>query len=228
MAGQRRHPKSNPRAVSADRTPQQLSSAKTATTPVGDAAVSPDSKRKLAQGFRRSWNWTWRLVTAGVTVYTLLTTYVALRYGISVSAFATINAANPFKTVFMLSNESPFPIRDVSYTCAYTGVYTEDGIEQSQKPSGRGPVKLPDHGKIVLFCPRSSEIHGDVIDAGAYLEVDVTYRHTPFPLWWPFQQSSVQKFLLLKTETDHTYVWAPEKPDAVAFRAPDWIRKNSP
>jgi hypothetical protein len=216
--------KSKPQAIPPNLEQQQLPNAQ----PTAAHAVASRTEPPHANG--RSTQWRIRaLKVAGwlITAYSVLAAWVSLRYDVSVSPYATMDPANPFKTVFVLTNESAFSIKKVNFTCSLKGMYAEDGIEQEQTPRPSGYVDLPGHGKIVFFCERTPEIHGTKFDPGAILAVDVSY-HTAFPLWSPFEQRGSQKFLLMETEYEHHYIWAPEKPTAVPNRAPEWIRKRLP
>jgi hypothetical protein len=168
----------------------------------------------------------WRVIKAigtiiggVIAILALLEAVPALRYDVDVNTYATVNSKNPFKTAFVLTNQSPFAIDLIGFSCAYAHLVTENGPQQHAVYPFFALTTLPAHGSITLYCLQPTSIHGNHLGVGALLDINAYYQADIVYRWhkrntWPNWERGGKKFILQRNEEDDTVFWTPIGPSA--------------
>ena len=97
---------------------------------VKKATEPPTQERSRFAVFLRCLKRPISLVTGGVvTGLSLLTAWTGLRYDVSVAPYGSLDASAPFESRFLVRNEGPFSIFDVTYFCR--SARCESTVEES-------------------------------------------------------------------------------------------------
>jgi hypothetical protein len=131
--------------------------------------------------------------------------WVQLRYDISVMPLASLDSSDPSAMRFLVTNEGPFTIYQVFYTCEYTPPRPPNtAITVHVYPFFAGIPSLRPHGHFSAFCghPRT---YPSRFPEGTLMNVDVWY--IPKFLHW-FKHGGT--LFLLKFDKSNNAVWLPE------------------
>lgn len=145
----------------------------------------------------------WTATLFGLLV-TALGTYVSVRYDVSVTNHTSLDPSAPFESRFLVTNDAPFSIYDVTYFCGSAHVRVNGGREITNATEVPIPLgELRPHGSYSIRCqhPRN-RAH---IDAGAFLEIHVLYR----PKYRPWLRKEGGQQFVLKYDADGKTAWLP-------------------
>jgi hypothetical protein len=133
-------------------------------------------QRELGVPFLR---FLWVPLSIVITLTGFVATYVSLRYDVAVAPYTSFSPTEPLQTRFLLTNEGPFSIYDVTYSCLTLHSH-----------GGAGPVlgklvpdSLPElraHAAYSIYCGSSHLL--DHLQAGTLLDIQIYYR-AKFVFW---------------------------------------------
>ena len=183
---------------------ERLSKDQLAAIPVTSSAVHPSKLSKLQKLKTYLWRWeswyatyVWTPVLLFLTLMGGVSAYTSLRYDVSVSPYVALDPQDSLQSHFLVTNQGPFDIFNVSYACKYVPAPSGDGPFIAYIGFVPGTVAtLRPHGDFSAYCHLSNPLVGQLKD-GTFLDFEVMY--TPKFLFWQsrrganFSCSSVTK-----------------------------------
>lgn len=162
-----------------------------------------------------------RLLAGVLAFLTIATGWVGLRYDVSVTSYGSLDPTLPFQSRFLLTNDGPFSIYRVTYSCISAKVQVGGGREMVNITNVPAPVaELRPHGSYTIRCQHPLE--NAHVDPGAVLEIQVVY--VPKFLKWLGRQGG-QEFVL-KYDKQGNAVWLPTPWFAEKIKDLENVRTN--
>jgi hypothetical protein len=178
-------------------------------------ASSPARAKNQLKNAKANTLWLWRnLIRTPYIVTTallgILVTYISLRYDVSVTNFTSTNLSDPFSSRFLVSNEGPFSIYDVTYDCMSVHVRSAlDGIPMPEIENlttvPRPLSEIRARSQYSVLCQFPLDTPGVKFEEGALLEIRVSYT----PRFEPWARKKGGQMFVLKFDHEGHSVWLP-------------------
>jgi hypothetical protein len=179
----------------------------------------PSNKaRKKLRGFITS---SWSIIVGISVLMTIIGTIYAFSTRVSISSDVTLDPSDPFRTPFVISNDSYLPISDVTFSCKASNIQPNEFVdafppdqegrvprlgEWSLKPGPRYVADyLQPNEKRSFECLSIIGLLKHPI-TNASVEIFITYR----PLWILWKQERQFKFDTQRNK-DGQLVWLPPR-----------------
>lgn len=179
--------------------PAQIVRPPPALSSTGAATSTTGQKNEWYQSVPKG---VWTAIVAFGVILGILSAVYSFLPKISVSPAASLDRTNPFKTTFVLENESPFTIYSIQWGTQFPRMVTSNGGGLENIGTHRGFVAaLDSHRKTSIDMWMPITIVGVPFVAGSAI-ITVSYR----PSFYPRQIEETFRFQL-STNSDGEPVW---------------------
>jgi len=173
-------------------------------------SIEKSVKLRLRRCFRFVRRYVWAPILLTLTLMGGISAYTALEYDVLVSPYISLVPTDALQSHFLVANQGPFEIFNVSYVCRYAPVQSNEEQLKANAFITYGwivPLTIPrlrSHGQFSAYCHYSHPLYGPLKE-GTLLNFEVTY--TPkFLSWLPRRGGAL---FLLKYDKAGSAVWLP-------------------
>jgi hypothetical protein len=140
------------------------------------------------------------IASAFSLIFGLLWGFVQFRNDISIEPYSSLNPKLPFETRFAVTNQGPFTIYSLYYSCTVGYVHTSKGYLTANRRHTKWIIAVPEEKTELIPKAAKWSVHCDATNIfknqqdidQADLQIEVWYR----PSFWPFHIIRGEAFIM--------------------------------